>query len=151
NTPQQVTTWLSNTTAVIVLEDLQVAGMLHNHQLAHAIAEMGLAAFRRQLRYQAAWYGSPVVLASRPQPTSTTCSAGGWYDTDLALADRVLRCQQAGCGQILDRDLSVASTVAKRAGRSWARQTVCGVWQRWPDSCGVGAAARGAAGTQHVL
>jgi putative transposase len=79
NALHQVTTRLAKTKAVIVLEDLSVAGMLTNHHLAQAIADVGFAAFRRHLLYKAEWYGSQVVLASRWEPSSRTCSACGWY------------------------------------------------------------------------
>jgi len=127
NTLQQVTTRLATTKAVIVVEDLQVAGMRKNQHLAQAIGDVGFAAFRRHLTYKAEWYGSRVVLASRWEPSSKTCSAGGWYDADLELADRVFCCQNADCGQVLDRDLNAAINRRKLAGSSPERQNACGV------------------------
>jgi putative transposase len=121
NTLQQVTTWLATTTSVIVIEDLYVAGMLKNHHLAQAISDVGFAEFRRQLLYKAAWYGSRIVLASRWEPSSKTCSCCGWVDEDLTLADRVFRCQNAGCGLVLDRDLNAAINLATLAGSSSER------------------------------
>lgn len=118
NTLHQVTTRLAKTKSVIVIEDLNVAGMLKNHHLAQAIADVGFAEFRRQVLYKAVWYGSQVVLASRWEPSSKTCSACGWYDADLELSDRVFRCQNAGCGHILDRDLNAAINLSKLAGSS---------------------------------
>ena len=129
----QVTTGLANTKAVIVIEDLQVAGMLKNHRLAQAIADVGCAEFRRQLLYKVEWYGSQVVLASPWLPSSTMCAACGWYDANLELSDRVFRCQNAGCGHILDRDLNAARNLAKLAGSSPESR----------NACGVGSAGRG--------
>lgn len=126
NTLHQVTTMLAKTKAVIVIEDLNVAGMLKNHHLAQAIADVGFAEFRRQLRYKAEWYGSQVVLASRWEPSSKTCSACGWYDAGLELSDRVFRCQHASCGQILDRDLNAAINLSKLAGSSPESRNACG-------------------------
>jgi putative transposase len=126
NTLHQVTTRLAKTKSVIVIEDLAVAGMLKNHHLAQAIADVGFAEFRGQLRYKAAWYGSQVVLASRWEPSSKTCSGCGWYDADLELADRVFRCQNADCGQLLDRDLNAALNLSKLAGSSSERENACG-------------------------
>lgn len=121
NTLHQVTTRLAKTKSVIVIEDLYVAGMLKNHHLAQAIADVGFAEFRRQLLYKAAWYGSRVVLASRWEPSSKTCSACGWVDDDLTLAERVFRCER--CGQGLDRDLNAAINLSKLAGSSSESQT----------------------------
>jgi putative transposase len=126
NTLHRVTTRLAKTKAVIVIEDLNVSGMLKNHHLAQAIAEVGFAEFRRHLRYKAAWYGSRVVLAARWEPSSKTCSACGWGDEDLQLADRVFPCQNAACGQIVDRDLNAALNLRKLAGRSSESENACG-------------------------
>jgi putative transposase len=108
-----------------VIEDLHVSGMLRNHHLAQAIGDVGFGEFRRQLLYKAKWYGSQVVLASRWEPSSKTCSACGWYDADLKLADRVFRRRNAGCGQVLDRDLNSASNIAKLAGSSPGSPNAC--------------------------
>src|SRR5262249_41905189 len=53
NTLDQVTTRLANTKAVIVIEELNVAGLLTHHYPTQAIADVGFAAFRRQLRDKA--------------------------------------------------------------------------------------------------
>jgi putative transposase len=127
NTLHQVTTRLAKTKSVIVIEDLHVAGILKNHHLAQAISDVGLAEFRRQLLYKAEWYGSRVVLAARWEPSSKMCSACGWYDAGLELADRVFRCQNADCGHILDRDLNAARNLRKRAGSSSESENACGV------------------------
>jgi putative transposase len=115
---RRVTTKLAKTKSVIVIEDPHVFDMLRNHHLAQAISEVGFGEFRRQLLYEAAWYGSQVVVVSRWEPSSKTCSACGWVDEDLDVSDRVFRCQSAGCGQVLDRDLSAAVTVRTLAGSS---------------------------------
>jgi putative transposase len=128
NTLHQVTTRLAKTKAVILIEDLQVAGMLKNHHLAQAIGDVGFAEFRRQLLYKAAWYGSQVVVVSRWEPSSKTCSACRWVDDDLALSDRVFVCRNPArpdCGLVLDRDLNAALNVAKLAGSSPESLNAC--------------------------
>ena len=138
NTLHQFTSRLAKTKAVVVIEDLNVSGMLKNHHLAQAIGDVGFYEFRRQLTYKAAWYGCQVLLASRWEPSSKTCSGCGWVDEDLTLADRVFRCEQ--CGLILDRDLNAAlnlSKLAKLAGSSSERQNACG-----EESAGLGLLAQ---------
>jgi putative transposase len=131
NTLHQVTTRLAKTKAVIVIEDLYVAGMLKNHHLAQAISDVGFGEFRRQLTYKAAWYGSRVVVADRWEPSSKTCSGCGWVDEELTLSDRWFRCRNArvACGLVLDRNLNAAinlSKLAHLAGSSSERQNACG-------------------------
>ena len=58
NTLHQVTTRLAKTKSVLVIEDLNVSGMLKNHRLAQAIGDLGFYEFKRQLLYKAAWYGA---------------------------------------------------------------------------------------------
>jgi putative transposase len=126
HTLHQVTTMLAKTKSVIAIEDLHVAGMLKSHRLARAISDAGFAEFRRQLSYKAAWYGSRVVVVSRWEPSSKTCSGCGWVDDDLTLTDRVFRCEQSGCGLVMDRDLNAAINLAKLAGSSSESLNACG-------------------------
>ncbi len=134
DTLHQLTSRLAKTKSVVVIEDLNVAGMLKNHHLAQAIGDVGFSEFRRQLAYKAVWHGCQVLIASRWEPTSKTCSGCGWVDDDLCLADRTFRCQV--CGQALDRDLNAAINLAKLAGSSPESQNACG-----EDGAGQGLAA----------
>jgi putative transposase len=134
HTLHHLTSRLAKTKSVVVIEDLNVSGMLNNHHLAQAIADVGFSEFRRQLTYKAAWYGCQVLVASRWEPTSKTCSACGWRDDDLSLSDRVFRCEH--CGQELDRDLNAAKNLAQLAGSSPESQNACG-----EASAGYGLAA----------
>jgi putative transposase len=77
NTLHHLTARLANTKSVVVIEDLNVSGRLKNHPLAQARSDVGLAAFRRQLGDEAAWYGSRVILADRWFASSRTCSGCG--------------------------------------------------------------------------
>jgi putative transposase len=124
NTLHQVTTTLAKTKQVIVIEDLNVAGMLKNHHLAQAIADVGFSEFKRQLLYKASWYGSRVVLADRWYASSKTCSGCGWGDENLTLKDRTFHCEQ--CGLVLDRDLNAALNLAKLAGSASESLNACG-------------------------
>jgi putative transposase len=124
NTLHQLTSTLAKTKQVIVIEDLNVSGMLKNHRLAQAIADVGFGEFRRQLTYKAQWYGSRVLLASRWEPSSKTCSGCGWGDEHLTLADRVFHCEQ--CGLVIDRDLNAAINLERLAESSSDTQNACG-------------------------
>ncbi len=99
--------------AVIVLEDLNVSGMLKNRRLSRAIADVGLVEFRRQITYKAFSAGVSVKMVSRWYPSSKTCSECGWIHEDLQLSDRVFCCQQ--CGMVIDRDENAALNLAASA------------------------------------
>jgi putative transposase len=124
NTLHQVTTRLAKTTSVLVIEDLNVSGMLKNHHLAQAIGDVGFYEFKRQLLYKARWYGSRVILADQWEPSSKRCSRCGWIDEDLTLSTRTFHCAQ--CGLVLDRDLNAAINLEKLAGSSSDSQNACG-------------------------
>ncbi|EQD65828.1 transposase, IS605 OrfB family, partial [mine drainage metagenome] len=59
----KLTTRLAKTHGRIVVEDLNVKGMLGNRQLARALSDSGFSEFRRQLSYKCQWYGSELVVA----------------------------------------------------------------------------------------
>jgi len=97
----------------IVLEDLNVSGMMQNHHLARAVADANMREMRRQIEYKAAWAGSAVSYADRFYPSSKTCSECGVIDDTLTLSDRVYVCQS--CGAELDRDYNAARNLARLA------------------------------------
>lgn len=99
--------------AVIVIEDLNVAGMMKNRRLSRAIADVGFFEFRRQLTYKAEQAGCRVLVVSRWEPSSKTCSACGWLKDDLTLADRIFVCED--CGSVMDRDENAARNLMQCA------------------------------------
>jgi putative transposase len=124
NTLQHLTSRLAKTKAVVVIEDLNVSGLLKNQHLAQAIGEVGLAEFRRQLTYKAAWYGCRIIVADRWFASSKTCSGCGGVDESLTLADRTFHCQ--ACGLIIDRDLNAAKNLEQLAASSPDSRNACG-------------------------
>jgi putative transposase len=99
--------------STVVLEDLNIQGMLKNRKLSRAIADVGMYEFRRQIEYKARSAGVQVVFASQWEPSSKTCHACGWKDEHLTLADRVFVCHD--CGNVTDRDYNAACNLAKLA------------------------------------
>lgn len=107
----QVTTEIVKTKpSKIVLEDLNVSGMMKNKHLSKAIADSKWYEFRRQILYKAELYGIEVVLADRFYPSSKTCSCCGNYKKDLKIKDRIYICDE--CGLIIDRDINAAINLA---------------------------------------
>ncbi len=94
----------------IVIEDLNVAGMLTNHRLARAIADAGWSEFARMLTYKQAWRRGQLVEADRWYPSTRRCPHCGVVNGEMTLADRVFRC---GCGHTADRDTNAATNLAR--------------------------------------
>ena len=96
------TTELAKTKSVIVVEDLNVKGMMRNHKLARYIADASWSEMKRQLGYKTVWYGSRLVLADRWYPSSKLCSSCGHKMDKMPLHVRPWTCPK--CGVIHDRD-----------------------------------------------
>ena len=101
---------------VIVIEDLNVKGMLKNHCLAGSIQELSLYRFKEILKYKALWYGREVFEISRWFPSSKLCSCCGYKNKELTLKDREWMCPSCGC--ILDRDLNAAINIRNEGIKS---------------------------------
>ena len=110
DTLHKLTTALATEHGTVVVEHLNLAGMVRNRHLARVLADAGLAEMRRQLSYKATWYGSRLVVADRFYPSSKTCSACGWVKAKLSLAERSFTCD--ACGLVLDRDRNAARNLA---------------------------------------
>ncbi len=94
----------------IVMEDLNVTGMMKNKHLAEAIAKQKFYEFKRQIKYKAEMFGIKVVEVDRWYASSKACSHCGHIKKDLKLSDRIYVCPV--CGAKLDRDLNAAINLA---------------------------------------
>jgi putative transposase len=94
----------------LVIENLNVLGMLRNHRLAQAISDAGWGEFARILDYKQQWRGGHIAIADRWFPSSKQCSACGKIHGDMTLADRTFDCD---CGYSADRDLNAAINLAR--------------------------------------
>jgi len=95
----------------VVMEDLNVAGMMKNRHLSKAIANQCLSEFIRQMRYKCEWNGIEFVQADRFYPSSKACSECGAIKKDLKLKDRIYVCNE--CGLEIDRDYNAAINLAR--------------------------------------
>jgi len=94
----------------IVIEDLNVMGMLQNRHLSKAIADASWRELRRQLEYKCAWRGIDLAVADRFYPSSKKCSECASVKPLLRLSERTFVCES--CGAIIDRDLNAARNLA---------------------------------------
>jgi putative transposase len=106
----KLTTELAGSHGTVVVEHLNVAGMLRNPRLARRIADAGFGELRRQLAYKTTWAGTRLVQADPFYPSSKTCSACGAVIAKLPLSTRVFDCD--ACSIRIDRDLNAARNLA---------------------------------------
>ncbi|GGR54917.1 IS607 family element RNA-guided endonuclease TnpB [Streptomyces roseolus] len=99
----KLTSALAAEYGTIVIEDLNVAGMLRNRRLARRIADAGFGEIRRQLTYKTRRrHGTRLIMADRWYPSSKTCSGCGAVKAKLPLHIRTYECDL--CGLVIDRD-----------------------------------------------
>lgn len=107
----KTTTDLTARFGTLVVEDLNVAGMVRNRRLARHVADASFAEFRRQVEYKTAWRGgSKMIAADRWFASSKTCSGCGAVKAKLALSDRTFACE--ACGMVACRDHNAAVNLA---------------------------------------
>ena len=90
----------------VIMEDLNVSGMMKNKHLSKAIAEQNFAEFIRQMQYKCEWLGIKFTQVDRFYPSSKKCSCCGEIKKDLKLSDRTYIC--SNCGAVIGRDYNAA-------------------------------------------
>ena len=104
----KLTTRLAKNHSQIVIEDLNISGLIKNGKLSKAIADSGFYEFRRQLTYKTLLYGSELIVANRFFASSKLCPKCGYKKDKLPLSMRVYHCDNDNCDWIADRDLSAS-------------------------------------------
>lgn len=99
---QAISEIVSRQPKFIVMEDLNVKGMMKNKHLAKAVQEQCFYEFYRQIQYKCQWNNIEFVTADRYYPSSKKCTVCGNIKKDLKLSDRIYHCDS--CGNTVDRD-----------------------------------------------
>ena len=106
----QITASLAKTKpAKVVMEDLNISGMMKNRHLARHIGEANWYYFIETMRFKCKKFNIEFILADRFFPSSKNCSSCGTKKTDLKLKDRIFNCN---CGLSIDRDINAAINLA---------------------------------------
>ena len=105
----EVSNKLLNENQVIVMEDLNVKGMMSNHHLSKSIQELSLNRFKNMMIYKSNWYGRDLIEIDRYYPSSKLCSICGYKHKDLSLSDRTWKCPD--CKTVHNRDLNAAVNI----------------------------------------
>ncbi|MFH8394049.1 IS607 family element RNA-guided endonuclease TnpB [Streptomyces sp. NPDC018036] len=110
----KLTTSVAGEYGTVVIEDLNVAGMVKNRRLARHIADAGFGEIRRQLTYKTRRrHATRIIAADRWFPSSKTCSGCGTVKAKLPLHIRTYQCD--ACGLVIDRDTNAARNLAALA------------------------------------
>ena len=108
----QTTTEIINRKPIfIVLESLDVVGMMKNKHLAKAIQQQCFYEFYRQIQYKCLWNNIKFIEADRFYPSSKTCSECGSVKKQLKLSEREYICEECGC--VIDRDYNASVNLMK--------------------------------------
>ncbi|MEE6717162.1 RNA-guided endonuclease TnpB family protein [Schleiferilactobacillus harbinensis] len=116
---QKYTTRLVKTYDVIVLEDLNVKGLLKNHRLARAISNASWSKLVMMIQYKCAWYGKQLILVS-PAYTSQICACCGAKNDLLSQWLKVREWDCPSCGVHLDRDTNAAQNILVKGNKQIA-------------------------------
>ena len=95
----------------IVMENLNISGMLKNKHLSASVAKQGFYEFKTMLKYKAEKYGIEFIEADKWYPSSKTCSECGYIKPKLSLSERTFVCEC--CGAVIDRDKNASINLSR--------------------------------------
>lgn len=95
----------------IVMESLNVVGMMKNKHLSKAIQKQGFYEFKTMIKYKSEKYGIDFVEADKWYPSSKTCSCCGHIKPKLSLSERTYKCEV--CGAEIDRDKNASINLSR--------------------------------------
>lgn len=105
----KLTTRLVRENDIICIEDLNVKGMLKNHNLAKSVSDCSFSLIRQMLSYKCSWYGRRLIVIDRWSPSSKKCSCCGYAAGSMGLDVREWVCPQ--CHTVHDRDVNAAKNI----------------------------------------
>lgn len=100
----------------IILEDLNIKGMIKNHKLSKHISDVSWGKFVELLTYKASWNDKVITKIDRFYPSSKTCHHCGYINQNLNLNIREWTCPS--CNNKLDRDLNASINILNEGLRN---------------------------------
>lgn len=95
----------------VVMEALNIKGMMKNRHLAKAIAKQGFFEFKTLIKYKCKKYGIEFIEADKWYPSSKTCSCCGSVKSKLSLSERKFVCES--CSAVIDRDFNASINLSR--------------------------------------
>ncbi len=95
----------------IVMETLNIKGIMKNRHLSKAIANQCLYEFKRQIQYKSKLYGIEFIEADKWYASSKLCSGCGNKKHKLSLSEREYKCEN--CGLVIDRDYNASINLSR--------------------------------------
>ena len=105
----KVSTAIAKHYGTVVVEDLNISGMVKNHHLSKSINDQGWYQFKTMLTYKLRWREAELIEIGRFDPSSKMCSKCGNIKRNLKLSDRIYHCN--ACGLSIDRDLNASINI----------------------------------------
>jgi len=109
NAHRQVASAIAKSAGKVVVETLNVLGMVKNRRLARAVQDAGLGGLIREIEWQCAKRGVAFEKVDRWFASSKLCSRCGWKNATLKLSHGVFQCRT--CGWEVDRDYNAALNI----------------------------------------
>lgn len=94
---------------IVIVEDLNVKGMLKNHNLAKAISDAGWGSLALFIEHKCEQNGKVFIRVNRWFPSTKTCSACSHVCDKMGLDVRRWKCSH--CGASHDRDVNAAKNI----------------------------------------
>ena len=99
----------------IAMEDLNVSGLIKNHNLAYSISDVRWSQLLNFIQYKCLWYGKKFVQVDRFYASSKICSECGTYHKDIVNSLSVREWTCPDCGARHDRDVNAAKNILNQA------------------------------------
>lgn len=108
---QSTTAIVKTKPSKIVMETLNIKGMMKNNHVSKALSEQCLYEFKRQIKYKCECNGIEFVEADKWFASSKICSGCGNKKEKLLLSERIYKCEK--CGLVIDRDYNASINLSK--------------------------------------
>ena len=105
----KLSTEIAHENQVVILEDLNIKGMVRNKRLAKSISDAGWYQFITFLKYKLEWQGKIFIQIDRWFASSKLCSKCGDKKISLSLNEREWVC--SSCGAVHERDSNAAKNI----------------------------------------